>query len=140
MAAMARTNCGTFGGETASLHDTPGITARLRCDGHIDIEKETRHPDAFPAGEQTLWADGLPHNAWFGSNQLAFDLANGHMKQLLCIDETDRKSSVNLWKPAKFEGGGTRLGVNGSLREIGLEPDLPLTARDAPRNANWPSD
>ena len=129
MVSVARTNHGTTGNETIDTCDTRGLAARMRYDGAIDFEKETRHPDSEAIARKPHWPGGMPFNTWLGYKHVVYDLPDGRVRQELWLDESAGAHGGQFRLLNAIEDDGTRFGAGASPCRAGLSPALPLLGK-----------
>ena len=118
---MARTNHGTTGQETTNLCDTRGINARMRCDGHIDFEKETRHTDSTAILNEAQWRVACPPTLdRLQARRLRS--AGRRRRKELWIDETDGANGGTWRKLNEHVDYGTDFGVGATPCATGIDP------------------
>ena len=128
---VARSNHGITGSETRELCDTRGYGARMRFDGTVDFDKETRHPSATAAGARPLTPGGMPRNVWIGYKFVVYDQADGNVKLEMYRDMTDGANGGAWIKVTEFTDMGNNMGVGAAACASGISPALRLTNSDA---------
>jgi hypothetical protein len=132
MVSVARTNHGTTGNELEDLCDTRGIGARMRYDGAIDFEKETRHPESVVAAQRAYFNGGLPFGRWLGYKHVVYDLPRGRVRQELWLDEAEGHAG-GLWvRLSAFEDDGTSFGSTAPACHAGVRASLPASVGARP--------
>ena len=122
MTAVARTNHGVTGDETQDLCDTRGYGARVRYDGSVDIEKETRHPHNEAAASRKVWPSGMPYNQWFGFKFIVYDLSETSVKLELWVDQGGGRWN----RVTEMVDDGQRFGDKSCAK--GVDPKMALTS------------
>ena len=127
---VARANHGITGPETRDLCDSRGIGSRFRLNGHLDFEKETRHPAAYAVANTTttLWPSdaSMPYNVWIGFKYAVYDLPNGNVKVESYMDMTNGAGGGTWILVNQFEDDGTNWGGGTGCRS-GVNPRERLT-------------
>lgn len=111
--------------------DTRGILGRFRINGHIDFEKETKHPASTAIADRTYWSNGFPKNMWIGYKYVVYDLPNNKVKLELYMDKTDGLNGGQWVLVNQFTDDGTNFGKGGTSCKSGVSPLLPLTASNS---------
>ena len=124
MEAVARTN--HFNDEIANPCDSRGVDARMRVDGAIDFEKETKHPLSTTVNNKTQWAGGMPFDQWIGYKYICYDLPNGNTQLELYIDTTDGAGGGTWTKINSFIDDGTNFGGS-AICATGIDSKMRLT-------------
>jgi len=124
MEAVGRSNHGTtLQPETVQICDTRGIDARMRDDGHIDFEKETKHPYSSTSHNKNYWGSGgLPKNVWIGYKLIEYDLVNGSVKLQMWIDNSQGVNGGSWVKLNEMVDNGNNFGVGGTSCNTGIFP------------------
>lgn len=128
MVSVARTNHGTTGNENVDSCDTRGIGARMRYDGAVDFEKETKHPQSEARARRVQWPSGLPFGRWLGYKHVVYDLADGRVRQELWLDESDGVDGGQFRLLNAIEDDGNGYGSTAPACRSGVAPELPLRA------------
>ncbi|MCM2303356.1 MAG: Ig-like domain-containing protein [Elusimicrobia bacterium] len=128
---LTRTNHSAYGAsETINGCDSRGNGARFRYDGHIDFEKETKHPSSTPVKNRAIWST-LPYRTWIGYKLVVYDLPNGNVKLESYMDLTDGANGGTWTKVNELEDTGANFGVGGAACKSGIDPALRLTNSDS---------
>jgi hypothetical protein len=129
MEAVARTNHGTIGSETANLCDTRGVDARFRYDGHIDFEKETSHPNSTAINNRVVpgWSANT-YGTWIGYKLVVYDRPDGTVKLENYIDTTGGANGGSWALVNSLVDTGSNFGVGGTACASGINPAMALTA------------
>ena len=125
---VTRTNHSAYGAsETVNGCDSRGTGARFRLDGHIDFEKETKHPTSIARSNKAIWST-MPYNTWIGYKLVVYDLPNGNVKFEHYMDLTDGANGGTWNKVNELEDNGSNHGVGGTPCAAGMDPAIRLTA------------
>ncbi|MGZ5398691.1 MAG: hypothetical protein ACXWDM_01675 [Nocardioides sp.] len=125
MVSVARSNHGVTGRETRDLCDSRGLGARMRYDGGIDFDKETRHPFAAQTAGKVYWPRGMPTNVWIGYKHVVYDLPDGRVRQELWIDESGGAGGGSWVMLNAITDDGHLFGDRACA--AGIDPEMRLT-------------
>jgi hypothetical protein len=104
--------------------DTRGIGARLRYDGHADLEKETAFPSNAATANTEVWPGGMPYGTWLGMKYVVHDQEDGvHME--LWLDTADGRDGGDWQLVTSLVDNGHVLGEVPCAD--GIDPQLALT-------------
>jgi hypothetical protein len=131
MVSVARTNHGTTGDENRDACDTRGIGARIRYDGAVDFEKETKHPESQATSSKIQFPGGMPFGKWIGYKHVVYDLADGRVRQELWIDQSGGREGGQWQLLNALEDDGKNFGVGGAPCSAQVRAGLPLQGATA---------
>jgi hypothetical protein len=131
MVSVARTNHGTTGNENRDACDTRGIGARMRYDGAIDFEKETRHPESHAMSRKLQFPGGMPFGKWIGYKHVVYDLADGRVRQELWIDQSGGVQGGQWRLLNVIEDDGKSFGAGARACSAEVRSGLPLHGASA---------
>lgn len=121
---VARTNHLVTEDGSSDLCDTRGYGARLRFDGHADLEKETAHPRNEAIRNVEVFPGGMPRGRWIGVKFVVYDDADGvHLE--LWLDETEGRDGGDWRLITQAVDDGRLFGSVACAP--GIDPLAPLT-------------